>query len=329
MSTISVLVPVYNTAAYLPRCLESILCQTYTDFEIVLVDDGSTDGSGKICDEYAVKDSRIKVIHQPNGGRSAARNTCLEYVFHHSNSEYLAFVDSDDWIAPRNLELLLEACTKFHVDISMGRWESREEKKEEPSLKCVDILLQSTKDAYTRKGTDVGDYLWGNLYRKSIFKDIQFPLGKNFEDIYMVPRILFQVQKIAVVDAVLYYYFQNPNGIVNSPWSIEKIEAFNARESEIEFFDNLGYPELCRIHVKGYIDYLLMHLEELKKDPEKNKISIQILEEKRKAHFNHYFRYLNLNDESDGWLATKAFPKRMWFYWHLKAIQKKMERFLR
>lgn len=327
MPQISVIVPVYNTAEYLPRCMDSILVQTYENFEVILVDDGSTDASGQIGDEYAIIDSRVKVIHQKNSGRSAARNTGLDYIFANSDSEYIAFVDSDDWIAPRNLELLLEACTKFNAKISTGKWCSRTSYEQETPLEQADLSLQSTRDAYTEKGRDVGDYLWGRLYHKQILKDIRFPVGKNFEDVYMVPHILFQVKQIAVVDAVLYYYFQNPQGIVNSPWSIEKIEAFNAREQEIEYFDNLGYHDICRIHAKGYISFLMGHLEKLEKEPQKYRDSIRILKQKRKANFIKFFYYLDLNDDSDGWLATQAFPIRMWFYYRIKAVKRKLKEF--
>ena len=119
MSLISIIIPVYKVEKYIHRCVDSILAQTFTDFELILVDDGSPDNCGKICDEYAEKDSRIVVIHQENGGLSAARNAGLDWVFEHSDSQWISFVDSDDYVYPHYLEKLYQAVVENNTNISM------------------------------------------------------------------------------------------------------------------------------------------------------------------------------------------------------------------
>ena len=119
MADISIIVPVYKVEKYLHRCINSILKQTYQKFELILIDDGSPDNCGNICDEFAEKDQRIHVIHQENGGLSAARNSGIDWAFANSCSKWLTFIDSDDWVHPQYLEVLLYAATKFNVSVSI------------------------------------------------------------------------------------------------------------------------------------------------------------------------------------------------------------------
>lgn len=320
MAEISVLVPVYNVEKYLNRCIDSILAQTFIDFELILVDDGSLDRSPQICDEYARRDARIIVIHQNNSGRSAARNKGLDWFFSNSKSKWIVFVDGDDWIHPQNLELLYEACLRTQAVISMGRWESAQDLLQVEKIANANVSLKSAHDAYLCFG--IGDYLWGRMYHRSLFSDTRFPLGKNFEDVFVVPNLLFSVDKIATVDAILYYYYINQDGIVASPWSISKIDAYDAREKEIIFFEKLGYLDICREHAKGYMAYLMNTLEKLGENPKKNKESIRMLKKKKKRYFYEYAKYLDIRDESDAYILTKAFPKRMKVYWYYQALNK-------
>ena len=116
---ISIIVPVYNTEKYLNRCVDSILNQTFTDFELILVDDGSPDNCGKICDEYKEKDRRVRVIHKPNGGLSDARNAGIEWALNNSDSEWISFIDSDDWVHPNYLDFLLRAAEQNNTSVSI------------------------------------------------------------------------------------------------------------------------------------------------------------------------------------------------------------------
>ena len=144
MPEISVIVPVYKVEPYLCRCVDSILAQTFTDFELILVDDGSPDNCGAICDEYAAKDERIHVIHQENQGQAAARNHALDWVFINSKSEYISFVDSDDWIHSRYLELLVEGIRRYNVNICQcGYFETESSNPESSNQIIVNPYLRS------------------------------------------------------------------------------------------------------------------------------------------------------------------------------------------
>ena len=127
MVEISVIVPVYKVEKYIKRCIDSILIQTFQDFELILVDDGSPDKCGQICEEYSQKDKRIVVLHRENGGLSAARNTGIEWIFENSRSQYLTFIDSDDWIHPQYLEILLQVLKKNNVAVSVADFKSVKE----------------------------------------------------------------------------------------------------------------------------------------------------------------------------------------------------------
>ncbi len=151
MTEISIIVPVYNVEKFLPRCIDSILEQTYTNFELILVDDGSPDNCGRICDEYVEKDSRVAVIHQKNGGLSAARNAGLDWAFENSDSEWITFIDSDDWVHPLYLECLYNACIMNNLEIAVCNY-LRTDKEE---------LFHSDVPVFE---TIMPGYLWQNRY---------------------------------------------------------------------------------------------------------------------------------------------------------------------
>ena len=177
---ISVIVPIYKVEKYLHKCIDSILAQTYTNLEIILVDDGSPDNCGKICDEYAAKDSRIKVIHQPNGGLSAARNAGLDIA----TGDYIGFVDSDDYIAPDMYEKLYNALVKNDADMAICDYQrfGNELPYDEMSLTTEVITgLQAMEKQNTVINCSFV-VAWSKLYKSFIFSNVRFPVGKINED---------------------------------------------------------------------------------------------------------------------------------------------------
>ena len=179
---VSVIVPVYKVEPYLRRCVDSILNQSFQDFELILVDDGSPDSCGAICDEYAARDSRIHVIHQENKGLSGARNTGID----HANGEYLAFVDSDDKWSPYFLESLYKALKEHDADISQCRWEYMhgDEIKEayNPNAKCECF---TGREMLSNLYIQTGAYYvvaWNKLYKKELFEEIRYQEGRIHED---------------------------------------------------------------------------------------------------------------------------------------------------
>lgn len=210
---ISVIVPVYNVEQYLKKCLDSVISQTYTNLEIILVDDGSTDLGGKICDEYASKDDRITVIHKANGGLGFARNSGLEIC----SGEYIMFVDSDDWLSADAVQVLYDCIVADGSDLAIGKHiETHEDGntsevwriKESKLLKRTDVLRQ----LYPKNILPVA--AWGKLYKRGIFDNIRYTSVCIAEDLFLFPYIIEQCNKVSVSTEIIYYYYQRPNSLI-------------------------------------------------------------------------------------------------------------------
>lgn len=218
-SLISVIIPVFNVEKFLPRCVESVQKQTYTNIEIILVDDGSPDCCAEICDAYAEKDSRIRVIHKKNGGLSDARNAGMDIA----RGEYFCFVDSDDYIQPTMLERMsssielsgakLALCNLMCVDENGNRVFPAEES-------CIHDGIFSAQELLPRFYQKLGWYYivaWNKLYHRSLFENIRFPFGKIHEDEYIAAQIIWNAQTIACIESEEYIYiYQRKGSIMNS-----------------------------------------------------------------------------------------------------------------
>lgn len=208
---LSIVIPVYQVAKTLPRCLDSIINQSFRDWQAILVDDGSTDGSSKLCDDYVKRDRRIQVVHhRKNMGLSAARNTGLDKV----RGQYITFVDSDDYLADETLKTLFEMLN-IHPDYDMLEYPVYEHFGSNdrnllqfPKREYTD-MLEYWLDAKAYEHT----YAWNKIYRKEVFDKIKFPVRRNFEDAYVLPRVLRNCKLVATTDCGLYYYCFNENGI--------------------------------------------------------------------------------------------------------------------
>ena len=234
MPLISVIVPIYNVEKYLSRCVDSVLTQTFTDFELILVDDGSPDNCGTVCDEYEKKDSRVRVIHKKNGGLSDARNAGIDWVFEHSDSEWITFIDSDDWIHPRCLEALYGAVKETGLSLSVCGFERT--KGEAPAVDEANLKpeIRNTEDYYKSRYINAV-VAWGKLYRKEDFRTLRYPKGKIHEDEFTTYKVLFLYKEIAVVDQPLYAYFRNPDGITKTDWSPKTLVKVEALEERLDY----------------------------------------------------------------------------------------------
>ncbi|MBQ8524633.1 MAG: glycosyltransferase family 2 protein [Clostridia bacterium] len=237
MPKISVIVPVYKVEQYLCRCIDSILGQTFSDFELILVDDGSPDNCGKICDEYAAKDERIHVIHQENGGLSAARNTGIDWAFDNSDSEWLAFIDSDDWVHKEYLEALLAAAEITKLPVSVVSFKRVRDEIDSDELSFVPTLIEihNTEEFFCKRNVEA-TVAWGKIYRKELFRNLRYPVGKIHEDEFLTYKIIFQCPQIAYLPLTMYWYYQNPNGIMNSLNVKEMRYSSEAYEEQAVFF---------------------------------------------------------------------------------------------
>ena len=263
MAEISIIVPVYNVEKYINRCIDSILVQTYENFELILVDDGSPDNCGAICDEYTRKDSRIRVIHKKNGGLSSARNAGLDWVFSNSDSRWITLIDSDDWIHPKYLELLLSAVQEHETDISIGTY-FRTAGEPFPAINEIEPKLYRTEDYYIAKDVNA-TVAWGKLYARECFQNIRYPDGKIHEDEYVTYRILFERQYVSVVDAQIYAYFDNTNGITNAKWTPKRMDAIDALEEQVAFFLERGFWGIARLRFSVLLYVIMQNMDKLKR----------------------------------------------------------------
>lgn len=253
MAVISVIVPLYNTENFLPRCVDSILSQTYPDFDVVLVDDGSKDQSGAICDAYAARDSRVHVIHQRNSGVGVARNTGLEWVMANSDSQWITFVDSDDWVHPRMLETLLNIAVEYEAKISACGFLETENGELVVTEDQLKVQRWDSAEFYQKQAI-LGTVPWGKLYAKSCFGTIRYPVGTYFDDEFVTYKLLFAQEYLSFVPAPMYAYYINPAGLTKRPWIPRRLDVWQAYEQQIEFFRQRGDEKMLRSRYREYLD---------------------------------------------------------------------------
>ncbi len=260
MDLVSVIVPVYNVEKYLAKCIDSILAQTYQNLEIILVDDGSTDGSSAICDEYAKQDARIKVVHKNNGGLSDARNCGFEI----SMGDFVCFIDSDDYIDKDMLATLYERIVSDEADISLCDFLYVDEQGftiEEMSLGspiCEEILTK--KQIFSKLERDKNWYYiiaCNKMYRRNIFNIIKFPVGKFHEDEFVVHHIYECCNRISCIDKKLYFYVQRSGSITNSDLSGKHRFAMEALYDRVKFASNHFYYTLLIATLNQCINLLI------------------------------------------------------------------------
>lgn len=254
---ISVVVPVYNVEKYLSRCIESIINQTYRDVEILLIDDGSTDSSAKICKDYAIKDKRIVYMYKNNGGLSDARNVAIKFA----KGDYITFVDSDDYIHSTYLSYLLSLIEKYNADIaSCIHFETSEESFsanmicEEKEDFCI-----SGKEACKRMLTDLAPVLTaacGKLYKTEIIKKHEFPYGKLHEDIATTYKYYLEAHNVAYGCATLYAYYQHPDSIMHKVSSKKVEDELWAMSDRALYFRKKGEEELADLSWEFMVKFL-------------------------------------------------------------------------
>lgn len=224
-TAISVIVPIYRVEKYLPACIDSILNQTFTDFELILVDDGSPDRCPEICDEVARRDARVRVIHQANAGLSAARNAGIEVA----HGAWLSFVDSDDYIAPQFYEKLYQTAQRTDADCVMCSVQNVDEsgKPIDSALMRVADEVKTGREVLRKIGRDdVTPYLtaWNKLYRRKLFNTLRYPAGRQNEDVFVFAELFCQVQRAVCVAEPLYFYRKRIGSIMNSVVTLRNLD---------------------------------------------------------------------------------------------------------
>jgi len=248
---ISVIIPVYKVEKYLRRCIDSVLNQTFDNFEVILIDDGSPDGCGAICDHYARLDRRVRVIHKPNEGVSAARNDGIDLA----KGRYIAFLDSDDWVHTEYLERLLDIALKTGADIVICDF-TKVEDDAEPAIDLNEnVRLMSNADAVRLLVRDQDLRMvvpWNKLYKRAIFDGIRFPVGRRFEDEAVVHHYLYKAEKIALTSDRLVFYYLHDGSYMAAPRALTgELQALEAFHERAVFLRSVGFDDLSRMVYKA------------------------------------------------------------------------------
>ena len=290
---ISIVVPSYNVEQYIDACIETICGQTYMNIEIIIVDDGATDGTGKKADEWARKDNRVKAVHQKNKGLSGARNTGIR----ESAGKYIAFIDSDDMIAPDYVETLYNCIKEKNVLMAQGRSNN--------FFKESDIEgFTSTFDCQVKSGKEMCHILmseyrkgWGivmtKLFDRSLFDNLEFPEGRIHEDEYVVYRLFWEAGSVAVSDHIVYYYRSKRAGsITHAGYSLNRLDALDARKKRCDFFKEQGESGLYEDAVLSLARSRIDCLRKLKDSdiPDKEKY-ISTIEEEFKQSLPEIYKF--------------------------------------
>lgn len=291
---VTIVVPVYKVEKYIDKCVNSILNQTYKNLEIILVDDGSPDNCGQICDNYEQKDNRIKVIHKENGGLSDARNAGIDIA----SGKYISFIDSDDYIDNQYIEILYNAIIKDKSDMAISSHKViydtgavlEKATGEESVLDSKEVLKRILYD----DGIDLS--AWAKLYKMELFKEIRYPKGRLFEDAATTYKLVDKSEKISVVSKSKYNYVIRGNSITNLNFSEKKMDLITSTKEMCEYVRN-KYPELEKACNRRLMYAYLSTLTQLLKSDTKN-------EEIEKQLFSY------IRENSKLILEDKQVPKR-------------------
>lgn len=305
---VSVIVPIYKVENYLRECVDSIISQSYKNLEIILVDDGSPDKCPEICDEYALKDNRIQVIHKPNGGLSDARNAGIEIA----KGEYLSFVDSDDVIHSQMIEVLMKPLIEDKgLKMSACQFLDFDDGKEfdkNQELKQVEII--DFREYFTKR---LWTTAWGKVYEKSLFKNIKYPVGRLHEDEFTTYKVCYEAKKIAYTESELLFYRQR-EGSITAEMSIKRIaDIHDALKERVAFFQERKESRAYAFFLVHYARFYCIFF-----NTQKN--ADNILKQWKKDLKFHSKNVLALKQNINFFLF-KNFPK---FRWWLSKVNKNL-----
>ena len=279
---ISVIIPIYNVQEYLPKCIESVLQQTYHNLEIILVDDGSPDKCGKICEAYAKKDNRIRVIHKKNEGVSSARNTGLEYA----SGEYISFIDSDDWITKNAYQVLYQGMKRYDADCAVGKCIHVIDKKGtlRPQKSPAQAVRCETPEETIKNTLLTGSAIWNRLYKRKIFEKLRFPADRINDDEFIALRAYAKCNKIVFLNQDTYYYRIRKNSITTSHFSLRNMDYYYNSAENLTFIKKKK-PELTECAEFKYFKtmlYCYVHLKLMKRNPKADMIRKELQKNIRK-----------------------------------------------
>lgn len=284
---ISVVVPVYNVEKYLQKCVDSIIDQTYENLEIILVDDGATDSSGKMCDEYLEKDSRIQVIHKANGGLSDARNIGMK----HATGEYIIFIDSDDYIASDMLEYLYVNIINSQADFSTcGVFDVYDDHITEQKEEEIEIITAEQSFNYILQGTKIRGAIWNKLMKKALIEDLEFPVGRTYEDVFFTCDLIQKSEKVCVGTKPKIYYVHRENSITTRPYQKKDYDIIDGYAKTYNLVKQ-KYPNLIRqAEFRVYWSWFVVLDKILNQDDYKKHVELQDLINKLRKNISKILR---------------------------------------
>lgn len=327
MELISVIIPIYKSERYLDRCIASVINQTYDNLEIILVDDGSPDRCPEICDMWKQNDSRIKVIHQRNGGVSMARNTGINKA----GGEFILFLDSDDYIYSGTIERMYKEMKNQSADMVICGFEKGEggdfdfSKSLDSDTEIINNVIALSR--IYQSGYYALQYVvpWGKLYKKCLFENIQYPEGKLYEDIYVTHQILYKCDKIAVMRERMFYYYQHQNSIMHQKFNFRKLDYLDALRNRIKFYEQKNLNDLAQMAYDEYIHSLIWEYSRVR-DILKNQIVLKDIIRRFKEIYVKGYSSKRYPKENRLFLYIFAInPEVIMLYWK---ISTRLEKFI-
>lgn len=294
---ISVIVPIYNVEKYLARCVDSIVNQTYKNLEIILVDDGSPDLCPQMCDDYAEKDSRIKVVHKKNGGLSDARNAGMAVA----TGEYISFIDSDDYVSDDFFECLLDVMNKESSDIAeCSVVKFYEDNRFDEFSDDLSVKTYDTQDAMSALIAEnpFHQHVWNKLYKTELVKDIPYAVGKLNEDEFWTYQVFGRANKVSKLNKTMYYYFQRNSSIMGVGYNIRRLDALEGKANRQKYIEN-NFPDLstqAKIDLYGSCMFAYQSVLKFMSGADKKK-ALELIRKYRKM-YNLSFDEIKLADKS-------------------------------
>lgn len=288
MDKISVIVPIYNVEDFLPYCLGSVINQTYQNLEIILINDGSTDSSPKICDEYALNDSRIEVIHQENGGLSNARNAGLAIA----TGDIISFVDSDDFLSLDFYKILLQTLIENNADVvECGFCKFKSDPKVEMTLQSSEKnkeLFEAVNALELLMKEYFKQIVWNKIYRKEVVAGLLFPTNKINEDEFWTYKVFGNAKRIIKISDILYFYRQQENSIMGKEYSIKRLDGLQALEERI-FYMREYFPKLENLAIQVFCFACIAHYQKICENEEID--TQKIIRKEIKLKVNKFCRF--------------------------------------
>ena len=289
---ISIIIPIYNAERYLDKCLKSILAQDYKNYEVLMINDGSTDGSVVICNKYQEQDGRFKTIHKTNGGSASARNMGLDLAI----GEYLTFIDADDFVSEDYLFRLWTVAEQYEADIVQCKFQKVYSDKQRHITESKNPVIISSNLEVLKAFCGKAEYLsvavlWNKIYKREIFENLRFPEGKGIDDEYLICQVIYKAKKIALIEDVLYFYFMSDNSQMRSKPTLKRIDQIDVLEKQLRFFMSIERKDLHNMLLYRYYSCVVDGYYYIKKYFPTEITILRELKRKNKGMYSVLFGY--------------------------------------